>query len=49
MLTLTDNADPELEPSEAARVVFAGMPRGDAEIRNSKPGEAQKFDLKVET
>lgn len=34
---------------EAARVVFAGMPRGDAEIRNSKPVEAQKFDLKVET
>jgi dTDP-4-amino-4,6-dideoxygalactose transaminase len=34
---------------EAARVVFAGMPKEDADIRNSKPIDAQKFDLKVAT
>jgi hypothetical protein len=33
---------------EAARVVFAGLPKADAEIRNSKPIDAQKFDMKVE-
>jgi dTDP-4-amino-4,6-dideoxygalactose transaminase len=31
----------------AARVVFAGLPREDADIRRSKPIDAQKFDLKV--
>jgi dTDP-4-amino-4,6-dideoxygalactose transaminase len=30
----------------AARVVFAGLPREDADIRRSKPVDAQKFDLK---
>ncbi len=32
---------------EAARVVFTGSPKEDADIRNSKPIDAQKFDLKV--
>jgi hypothetical protein len=34
---------------EAARVVFAGLPKEDADIRRSKPVDAQKFDLKVAT
>jgi len=34
---------------EAARVVFAGLPREDADIRNSSPVDTQKFDMKVET
>jgi dTDP-4-amino-4,6-dideoxygalactose transaminase len=34
---------------EAARVALAGLPKEDAEIRNSKPVDAQKFDLKVAT
>jgi hypothetical protein len=32
---------------EAARVVFAGLPRHKAEIRNPKAVDAQKFDIKV--
>ena len=31
----------------AARVVFGGLARGDADLRNTKPVDAQKFDMKV--
>jgi hypothetical protein len=31
----------------AARVVFGGLKREDAELRNVKPVDAQKFDMKV--
>jgi dTDP-4-amino-4,6-dideoxygalactose transaminase len=44
-----DIADIVHDIGEAARVVFAGLPREEAEIRNARPIEAQKFDLKVET
>jgi dTDP-4-amino-4,6-dideoxygalactose transaminase len=33
---------------EAARVVFAGLPKAEADIRNSQPVDAQKFDLTVD-
>ncbi len=42
-----DIADIVHNISEAARVVFAGLPESQAEIRNSKPVEAQKFDMKT--
>jgi dTDP-4-amino-4,6-dideoxygalactose transaminase len=32
---------------QAARVVFTGLPKADADIRNSKPVDAQKFDLQM--
>jgi dTDP-4-amino-4,6-dideoxygalactose transaminase len=32
---------------EASRVVFAGLPKDEADIRNFQPVDAQKFDLKV--
>jgi hypothetical protein len=32
---------------EAARVVFARLPRHKADIRNTKAVDAQKFDMKV--
>ncbi|MBV9288478.1 MAG: DegT/DnrJ/EryC1/StrS family aminotransferase [Hyphomicrobiales bacterium] len=31
----------------AARVVFGGLPRQDADLRNVKPVDAQKFDMKA--
>ena len=31
----------------AARVVFGGLKREDADLRNVKPVDAQKFDMKV--
>ena len=31
----------------AARVVFGGLPREEADLRNVKPVDAQKFDMKV--
>ena len=31
----------------AARVVFGGLSRADADLRNVKPIDAQKFDMKV--
>jgi len=43
-----DIADIVHNIGEAARVVFAGLPREDAEIRNFTPIDAQKFDLKVD-
>jgi hypothetical protein len=43
-----DIADIVHNIGEAARVVFAGLPKADADIRNSKPVDAQKFDLKVD-
>jgi dTDP-4-amino-4,6-dideoxygalactose transaminase len=42
-----DAADIVHNVSEAARVVFAGLPRHEADIHNSKPVEAQKFDMKA--
>lgn len=42
-----DVADIVYNISEAARVVFAGLPRHAADIRNSKPVDAQKFDMKT--
>ena len=32
----------------AARIVFAGLPREEADLRNLQPVDAQKFDMKVE-
>ncbi len=43
-----DIADIVHDIGEAARVVFAGLPREDVHIRNARPVEAQKFDLKVD-
>jgi dTDP-4-amino-4,6-dideoxygalactose transaminase len=43
-----DTADIIHNIGEAARVVFAGLRKEDADIRNSKPVDAQKFDLKVD-
>jgi hypothetical protein len=34
--------------SVAARVVLAGMPLADADLRNATPVDPQKFDLKVQ-
>jgi len=42
-----DAADIVHNVSEAARVVFAGLPRHEADIHNSKPVETQKFDMKA--
>jgi dTDP-4-amino-4,6-dideoxygalactose transaminase len=42
-----DVADIVHNIGEAARVVFAGLPRHEADIRNSKPVDAQKFDMKT--
>jgi dTDP-4-amino-4,6-dideoxygalactose transaminase len=44
-----DIADIVHNIGQAARVVFAGLPKAEADIRNSKPVDAQKFDLKVAT
>ena len=46
--TEQETADIVHNIGEAARVVFAGLPKAEAEIRNSKPVDAQKFDMKVE-
>ena len=32
----------------AARIVFAGLPAEEAGLRNLKPVDAQKFDMKVD-
>jgi hypothetical protein len=32
----------------AARIVFAGLSREEAALRNLKPVDAQKFDMKVD-
>lgn len=45
--TEQDVADIVYNIGEAARVVFAGLPRQEADIRNSKPVDAQKFDMKT--
>ena len=45
--TEQDVADIVYNIGEAARVVFAGLPRQEADIRNSKPVDAQKFDVKT--
>ena len=42
-----DVADIVHNIGEAARVVFAGLPRHEADIRNSKPVDTQKFDMKT--
>jgi hypothetical protein len=32
----------------AARIVFAGLPQDEVELRNLKPVDAQKFDMKTD-
>jgi dTDP-4-amino-4,6-dideoxygalactose transaminase len=46
--TREDIADIIHNINGAARIVLAGMPAGEAALRNLKPVDAQKFDMKVD-
>jgi dTDP-4-amino-4,6-dideoxygalactose transaminase len=47
--TEQDIADIIHNVGQAARVVFAGLPRNEADIRNPKVVDSQKFDMKATT